>query len=127
MPQRRAGYRVVSVFYSFTLSAGIGNRAPQLSVLDGANGQLLVLFGTSQPALGTGQVTFACNLNVGRNADLGVETVALPDDLWIQPQWSLTIGIGSALAGDTIANITVLSEWYEGKELAKPPTEPQDS
>lgn len=112
LPRRNQSWRIVSVATSLQNSAVAGNRWMNLVITDGAGNILQTFSGAATPANGNLTTTF---VNNGSSLNPGGfnEVAAIPDDLWMQPNWLAVVAISNAQAGDVIQSVNTVYEWYE--------------
>lgn len=124
-PKRNMSYRVVTVASGVNTSAVPGVRALVLQLMDGAGNAILVWSGTTTNASNGGPVTqWSAQNSVA--AATGFEVVSIPDDLWVQPQWTLQLQVTNPQIGDIQGGATLQTESFSPAE-SKSSGQPDDS
>lgn len=138
LPKSNEAYKLVSVFFTFNL-AGVAAVARWflLQVNDGVSGALSRFSSLPQADADTGTMTFAALPTVSDlSRTFGGATVTdrcapIPADLWIQPQWSVFIGLSVSAVGDILGSYAVVTDRFPAiagkKTVARRGVQPQDA
>ena len=132
-PKRPDTYRIIAV----RLNSAHGSLlSPQtaLHIADGAGNTIASWAGPPTLAVVAANYTFSsAPVDTFAQISAGVVAgqlinVAIPDDLWIQPQWTLQLTISPNNAADSMTNIQLSIEWFVPKVvLDQRKREAQDS
>ena len=113
LPRRSFSYRLVTVFANVSTVVAVANRSMQLAVSDGAGNQIGIWSSSTPLAASSGRLyTFAEGMTQVFNVVDLTETVAIPPDLWIQQNWTVTLSIQNFQAGDLMSIAVFQSEFY---------------
>lgn len=121
-PQRRKDYMLVSLCFVVNTGPTVGNRIPRLTVFDGALNNLIIIEGYNIAASSGSTICMAAGLSMINPPNQNLtQTIPLPWDLWIKPQWIVSWGIAGVLdATDQIAGSVIQTESLD-EPTAKPP------
>lgn len=116
VPRRLVPFRLVMATCAYVTAAALGNRVIELIVADGGGNTIAIFPGALiGPSLNS-FATFSPG-DTQRGPVAGVEQVPIPDDLWIQPQWTLTFQISGAGAGDVMQSVSTVQEWFTREKV----------
>lgn len=120
IPKRNTSWKLVSAFYTVTTSGTPANRQAALSMFDGAGNQILLIVGSVNITATTSlAATFAPTGATFGSLAATNEVIAIPPDLWVQPQWTVTLALANFQAGDQMNAALVQSEFYEFRPGSK--------
>jgi hypothetical protein len=104
--------RVLGIRFTFVTDAVVGNRFPQVSLMD-TNGATIISAraGGTVVASSTLNVNLALNTSEVANGASGSTWGQLPD-LLIPPGWSWSVTLGSLDAGDQFSNVVLLVQRF---------------
>jgi len=134
LPKRNEAYKLWSVCFEFTASAAVLVRFPFLLITDGGGNAVAQFTGQNLQASASRTITFAQGVvDVASLIQAFVDEphppdgmmVSLADDLWIQPSWSVQVGISQTDPSDSTSVCTVAADSYvsaQKKVAPHPPT-----
>ena len=123
-PKRNESWRLVTMRASFTPGAAGSQLA--IHLLDGTGADIACFAGPATGGVVNQLYTFSSAAPDGI-ANSGVAAIAagqlqigIPDDLWVQPQWTLRLQSDPANGADVITGIIVQTEFYPPKKPLEP-------
>lgn len=130
-PKRNNNYKIWSVLVNYDAAAVlVGNRVPSLIVNDGAGNTLCTfpLISTSIGDSEVGQILWAFGIAAAsKSTGDGVrKQIPIPQDLWIQPQWSVGVEFDATGLGDILGPYILTSDETYGKTKNPEMVSPRD-
>jgi len=118
-PTSNESWRIVSCFARITSTDATAKQL-QLTLEDGG-GNIIAQWSAPLLALNTlllGVTFSAAGIDSSQQLLTPIVTgssfnVPIPDDVWIQPQWLLSIGLAPANAGDALTEVALQTETYD--------------
>jgi hypothetical protein len=118
LPKRTTSWRLVNLAIGWSTDATVQNRILNLQIADGG-GNLIAQYAAS--IITASRNVFSSFSSVGQTYDVATGAftfshIGIPDDLWLQPNWTASYQIFNAAPGDSVASVLMLIEFFTKKK-----------